>query len=308
MPIGRPPPPRGTACRRRRRTPPRLARRSRASRRRGPRAAPARRRRRVRSRPLGQRRAIPVPAPRRPRPATPPLPRPGRRGRRAAIRPSRGAPSARPSASTRRPRARSRPAGSGRSAFRGWRAAPRALLRGARRHACDLAPDAQPSRRQERVQELPRRDGRLGGGGASGVAGAGRVIPIRRQAREDGMRWGLAPEGWGVLGSATVTLSTRTRQAVPGFPTGPTSQCAPKSCLGRAASTAFPRFPHGSPQGRLSGCETGFERVGEHLRGRHAVVVGGGLGGRVARAGRVADEEHRRRDVRRENAGVVAGV
>ena len=87
------------------------------------------------------------------------------------------------------------------------------------------------------------------GGGASGMAGAaGRVIPIRRQAREDGMRWGLAPEGWGVLGSATVTLSTRTRQAVPGFPTGPTSQCAPKLCLGVRSLHSLPAISTGSPQ------------------------------------------------------------
>ena len=78
-----------------------------------------------------------------------------------------------------------------------------------------------------------RPDAAGSGGGASVVAGAERVIPIRRQAREDGMRWGLAPEGWGVLGTATVTLSTRARQAVPTFPTAATSQCAPSSC-GRA--------------------------------------------------------------------------
>ena len=122
------------------------------------------------------------------------------------------------------------------------------------------------------------------------------------------MRWGLAPEGWGVLGSATVTLSTRTRQAVPGFPTGPTSQCAPKSCLGVRSFHSFSAISTRISTGRLYGCETRFERVGEHLGGRHAVVVGGGLGGGVARAGRIADEEHRGRDVRREDARVVPGV
>ena len=236
VPIGRPPPPRGTACRRRTRTPPRLARRSRASRPRGPRAAPARRRRRVQPRPRRAARVAPGPAPRRPRPATPPLPRPGRRGRRAAIPPSRGAPSARPSASTRRPRARSRPAGSRRSAFRGWRAAPRALLPGARRHARDLAPDAQPCRRQERVQELPRRDGRLGGGRRFGNVWGGGTRHTDPTPGPRG-RNALGPGAGGLGGcwaAATVTLSTRTRQAVPGFPTGPTSQCAPKSCLAGA--------------------------------------------------------------------------
>ena len=64
---------------------------------------------------------------------------------------------------------------------------------------------------------------------------------------------------------------------------------------GSHAGSLRPGMPHGDAARRS--CERSREPR-EHLGGRDAVVVGRRLGRRVARAGRVAHEEHRGRDVR----------
>ena len=188
--------------------------------------------------------------------------------------------------------------------------APRRFFRGARRHALDhVAPDAQTRRRQERVQELPRRDRRLGGGGRFGNGWGG----TRHTDPTPGPRGrnALGP-GAGGLGGCWAALPSPFPHArvkrCPGFPQARRRNVRQSSCLGVRSFHSLSAISTRISTGRLAGCEPRFERVGEHLGGRHAVVVGGRLGGGVARAGRVADEEHRGRDVGREDAGVVAGV
>ena len=151
------------------------------------------------------------------------------------------------------------------------------LARGAARASSRRSP-ARPRPRPGRsdpaddrsaCRSCPDGTGGSEGAGASGMAGR-RDASYRSDARPERTE---CVGAWrrrvgGVLGSATVTLSTRTRQAVPGFPTGPTSQCAPKSCLGVRSFHSFSAISTRISTGRLSGCETGFERVGEHLGGR----------------------------------------